>query len=89
MTTTFTQVGLSLQFDTSVLEEVASIVSNMIGENPNKVLTIDTSIHINNIEKANELLGQLEELKELGAIDQNKYMCACDQLRAFKRMYMK
>lgn len=89
MTTTFTQVGLSLQFDTSVLEEVASIVSDMVGENPNKVLTIDTSIHINSIDKANELLGQLEELKELGAIDQNKYMSACDQLRAFKRMYMK
>lgn len=89
MTTTFTQVGLSLQFNTSVLEEVASIVIDMVGENPNKVLTIDASIHINSIDKANELLGQLEELKELGAIDQNKYMCACDQLRAFKRMYMK
>lgn len=89
MTTTFTQVRLELQFNTSVLEAVASIVSDMVGENPNKVLTIDTSIHVNGPDKANELLGQLEELKELGAIDQNKYMSACDQLRAFKHMYMK
>ena len=89
MTTTFTQVRLELQFDTSVLEEVASIVSDMVGENPNKVLTIDTSIHVNSTDKANELLGQLEELKDLGAIDHNKYISACDQVRAFKRVHMR
>ena len=89
MTTTFTQVRLELQFDTSVLEEVASIVSDMVGENPNKVLTIDSSIHGNSTDKGNELLGQLEELKDLGAIGHNKEISACDQERAFKRVHMR
>lgn len=89
MTTTFTQVYLNLQFDTSVLEEVVTVVKDMVGDNPNKVFTIDTSVHVNSIEKANQVLEQLEVLRLLGAIDQNKYMNAYDQIERFMRIHMK
>lgn len=89
MTTTFTQVYLNLQFDISVLEEIVTIVKDIIGDNPNKVFTIDTSVHVNNIEKASQVLAELEVLRSLGAIDQIKYMNAYDQIERFKRIYMK
>lgn len=89
MTTTFTQVYLNLQFDTSVLEEVVTVVKDMVGDNPNKVFTINTSVHVNSIEKANQVLERLEVLRLLEAIDHNKYMNACDQIERFKQIHMK
>jgi hypothetical protein len=89
MAVTFTQVGVRLRFNETVLAEVVKELSMMLDNTPNRIISVETAFHVNSIERADIVLKGLDKLKALGAIDQNDHSLALNQTDAFKRMYLK
>jgi hypothetical protein len=89
MAVTFTQVGVRLRFNETVLGEVVNELSLMLENTPNRFLSVETAFHVNSIERADIVLKGLDKLKALGVIDQNDHNLAQSQINAFKRTYLK
>lgn len=89
MTVTFTQAYVKLHIDRSSMEAVLNELDILLGDNANKIYTVDTSFHVGSIEQANNTLAGLSRLLELGAIDQAQWQQLASQISGFKRLYLK
>lgn len=86
---TFTQVNLNLHLSKDTVGQVIDTLDSLIGENPNNIFSVETSIHVNSIACADEALTAIHELKSLDAISSNEYNSIVNQIESFKKLFLK
>lgn len=89
MALTFTQVPVILRVNKEALLGVIEVLDLINKDNPNKIYTIDTSFHVGSVEAADTVEAGLDVLKNLGAIDAYQWGNVFNQIKGFRRNYLK